>query len=110
MNEFPSSLLDWALIPFTYLLVAFSAMAFALIPALVIGVPAYSCLAVLGWARWWSATMLGAITAALVGSPLGSDAAMFCSIYGVCIAFFLHRAYQAGANNSFKRTAAPEFE
>lgn len=100
IGENPSSWRHWVLAPFGSLLVAPFAMAFAALPALVVGVPAYSCLAQLGWARWWSAGLLGAVAAALVGSPFGLGAAAFCGFYGGCIAYFSHLAYRAGGEST----------
>lgn len=88
--------------PFGSLLISPFAMAIAALPALFVGGPAYSCLAHAGWARRWSAALLGAAAAALVGSPFGGPAAVLCSFYGANIAYFLHLAYQAGADNSLK--------
>ena len=102
IGEHPSSWRHWILAPFGSLLISPFAMAFAALPALLVGAPAYSCLAQSGWARRWSAALLGAAAAALVGSPFGWPAAALCSFYGTCIAYFLHLAYQSGANNSFK--------
>ena len=95
----PSSWLHWLLAPFGALLLAPFAMLFAAPPALVIGVPAYALLARLGWARAWSAGLLGAVVAALIGSPLGWGGSAYCGFYGACIAYFLHRACQAGVRN-----------
>ena len=100
IGENPSSWRHWVLGPFGSLLISPFAMAFAVLPALVLGAPAYACLAQSGWARTWSAALLGAAAAALAGSPFGWPVAALCSLYGACIAYFLHRAYQAGAANS----------
>lgn len=102
IGQNPSSWRHWILAPFGSLLISPFAMAFAALPALLVGVPVYSCLARAGWARKWSAAVLGAAAAALVGTPFGWPAAALCSFYGACIAYFLHLAYQAGANIPLK--------
>jgi len=100
----PGTWKQWLIAPVGALIPALFAAGFAVLPAFLFGLPAYAWLLATRRAAWWSASLLGAFGGVLVGCWAGWEMAVLTGGYGLCVGYFTHEAYRAGANNSSKPT------
>jgi hypothetical protein len=97
--------------------VAFFALFFGILPSFIYGAPVYALLSHRNMANIASSIAVGGIPG-LIALFFDTSLAALLLIFGICVAIATHlvakrrlaKLRDQGANNSFKRTAAPKVE
>jgi hypothetical protein len=75
--------------------------AFGFLPVLFYGVPVYLYLLRHGWAKWWSALLVGMLPG-VAALPMELSLGSYALAAGSAVSLLTHATIARGANNSFK--------